>query len=385
MYLLKMLPAGVPVQILFRSDISQEFRERVVASWGSLDPELTETDTPDTSLPTIVLGAVPQHEAIDLPAEFSIYMEVAAGREDHVLERLTVEVTLRMLEQLSGKATLFHAAALGHPDTKAAMVLIGPSGRGKTTASRFLGQHFLYLSDETSVIDEDYRMRPYPKPLSVISDQAQPKQQIDPRQEGIITLSPLDHSMRIAHMILLNRQPGIAEPYFERVPLADALLSMVTETSGLDVSYEGLSKLNQLVKHCGGVLRINYTEISSTLPLFNALLTEGKAAVLTDEAQEWEAEEIILDHAHEGESLKYPAQVARGRNTSVLVIGERALMTSGRQLIEPSPLALDIWYRLEEENMLDDLKKELVADYGEVDDETYRQFMISLKETGILQ
>ena len=329
MHLLKMRPAGVPVNILFCSSIGQDFVEEVAQSWGSLQPELRAITEPDDSEPTVAVGYEEYRADGDLPeiapARFA-YLQVAEGSEDVAAERLTVEVTLKMLEQLSGEKSLFHAAALGHQATQTGMILIGPSGRGKTTASRFLGQHFLYLSDETAVIDRSYRMHPYPKPLSVIVEQGKPKQQINPLEEGMNALSPTDSEIELAHMILLNRQEGISEPYFERVSLADALLSMVSETSGLDVSQQGLAQLNELVNHCGGVLRINYTEISDTLPLFTSLF-EGEVSI---EGTAWEPETVDLLAAHEGSEIFDRTQIARAVNTSVLEVGDRILMVSNR-------------------------------------------------------
>lgn len=383
MHLLKMMPAGVPVQILFAEGLDQDFMTQVVQSWGALEPELVTITEPDYSQPTVKVGLEDYadseaHPAVEI-GKFA-YLKAKPDNLDFAAERLTVEVTLKMLEQLAGKTTLFHAAALGHEASQKGMILIGPSGRGKTTASRFLGQHFLYLSDETSVIDSDFHLHPYPKPLSVIVDPARPKQQINPVDEGMRALSPLNDEIELAHMVLLNRQDGVPTPYAERVPLADALLGMVSETSGLDVSEKGLNKLNDLINHCGGVLRVTYTEIGDTLPIFTSLFEGGLSL-----DGEWQPEAIELLESNEDATIAEVNTAARAKDTSLLQVGERYLMVSGRQLLEPSNLCIDIWARLEKPMPSDQLKKELMEDYGEIPDETYQAFISDLRGAGILQ
>lgn len=50
------------------------------------------------------------------------------------------------------------------------VALVGPSGRGKTTAARTLAARYGYVSDETIGIDAQGNVLPYRKPLSIIED-----------------------------------------------------------------------------------------------------------------------------------------------------------------------------------------------------------------------
>ena len=65
-----------------------------------------------------------------------------------------------MIQQLAGKRTMLHAAAIGDPATKRALVLVGASGRGKTTAAQYLGKKFTYLTDETTIVAPTARFTP---------------------------------------------------------------------------------------------------------------------------------------------------------------------------------------------------------------------------------
>ncbi|MDX7183432.1 hypothetical protein SJ321_24440, partial [Enterobacter hormaechei] len=83
-------------------------------------------------------------------------------------ENLVFLATSRAIESARGTHLMFHAACLAAPDTGAAIVLAAASGTGKTTATRRLGPHYAYLTDETAIVDPaDRSVTPYPKPLSL--------------------------------------------------------------------------------------------------------------------------------------------------------------------------------------------------------------------------
>ena len=126
----------------------------------------------------------------------------------HMLSGLSQQVTLAAIEAARGRAWMLHAAGIATPDGQV-VVLVGPSGRGKTTASRALGAVYGYVSDETIAIDDDGRVWPYRKPLSVIEDPAAPKTQLPPSALG---LQPLpDAELRVAAVVLLDRDPSHPE------------------------------------------------------------------------------------------------------------------------------------------------------------------------------
>lgn len=163
---------------------------------------------------------------------------------------------------------MLHAAGLALPDGRV-IALIGPSGRGKTTASRVLGSSLGYVSDETVAIDDEGRVHPYRKPLSIIEEPAAPKVQRAPSQLGLGALpgAPL----QLAAIVLLERRDGVAEPYTERVTFADALEEMVTQSSYLMELPTPLQTVWRHVHEVGGVHRVTYSEAESIVELVTAL------------------------------------------------------------------------------------------------------------------
>ena len=91
------------------------------------------------------------------------YSQSARHRDhwDRCCASLSIDVTLAALAQRAGELLLLHAAGLAAPDGGGVVVLVGPSGRGKTTAARVLGRHFRYVSDESIGIDTDGTVLPY--------------------------------------------------------------------------------------------------------------------------------------------------------------------------------------------------------------------------------
>ena len=85
---------------------------------------------------------------------------------------------------------MLHSAVIGDPESKRALALVGVSGSGKTTASRFLGSKLAYLTDETAIISDEGFVTPYPKPLSVIVDPNAPKEQQNPVEAGLNVVDP---------------------------------------------------------------------------------------------------------------------------------------------------------------------------------------------------
>ena len=127
-------------------------------------------------------------EAVESPADADAHRGAGAARpwlQWH--EDLVFLATSRAIESARGTHLLFHAACLAAPDTGAAMVLVAASGTGKTTATRRLGPHFAYLTDETAIIAPDgLTVTPYPKPLSLLGSRGvRPKTQRGPDDLGL--------------------------------------------------------------------------------------------------------------------------------------------------------------------------------------------------------
>lgn len=385
MFVLSLFPADVPVQIVFDEGVGSSVREAVVESWAAVSSELLEVAEPDFSVPSVWLTArsvVQVREQFEQVSDFATFVSLGLDGGALAQERLTVEVTLHMLRQWSGKASLFHAAALGDESSKRAVILIGPSGRGKTTAARFLGQHFVYLSDETAVVCRDFSMRPYPKPLSVIVDPTLPKQQLSPISAGLRAALPGDHSYRLSSIILLNRVAHVGgqplKPRLERVGLVDTLLTVVSETSGLETTPAGLGGFAEIVRHCGGALQLTYSEVSDTLPVF-----EGIFSGSTDLGSYVEEELVVVSHEGGMDGVAQ-GKLCRQPGSHAVFVEERSLLMQADVLMEVSELAFEVWMRLEDPLSEAELRASLVRDFGEVDDSDFAVFMQTLLEAKII-
>ncbi|WP_156913748.1 ATP-binding protein [Brevibacterium album] len=189
-------------------------------------------------------GAAP---AVDLGMLAETALEAIAST-------LSTKVTLAALETRCGSHLLFHAGGIAD-DTGAVVAIIGPSGRGKTTTVRSLARERGYVSDETVAITESGEVLPYRKPLSVITDGHSHKLQIAPSQLG---LRPLPAArLHIAGLVLLDRRDdGRAEPSVTQVPLAEALVELVQQTSYLAELPHPLRRIAEVAEATGGVRRL---------------------------------------------------------------------------------------------------------------------------------
>lgn len=384
-------PADVDVHLLFAEGISQEFYDSALSEWGSLRPEPLQLSQEELLAEqdehTIYVLPLPDSGVVtDQPApNFSHRLHVNDEAMGH--ERLTVEVTMRMLAALAGQMSLFHAAALGNPQTHDAFILVGPSGQGKTTASRFLGKNFSYLSDETAIVDSSNHLRPYPKPLSVITDSAKPKEQIDPASVGIAAVAPDDFSFVLKHVILLDRrrEQPVESPFFERVDMADAVLEISQQTSGLLLTDDGVPRLLEVINACGGALRLVYSEITETLPLFQKLLS-GELQIEPVLAET----SVIQDGSepetnHESGTGTSSDVVARIPGNTLYLLGDRALLAQSAKLSEISLFAADVWLTVEKPLTREKLKRALQELYGEIPAEDFQRVLTELIESKIIR
>jgi energy-coupling factor transporter ATP-binding protein EcfA2 len=203
-----------------------------------------------------------------------------------MLSNLSQQVTLAAIEAARGRAWMLHAAGVTTPDGRV-VVLVGPSGRGKTTASRALGAVYGYVSDETVAIDDDGRVWAYRKPLSVIEDPAQPKVQHPPTALG---LQPLpDAELRVAAVVLLDRDEEHPEtPSIEIVDTGDALGDLVSQTSFLHDQPAALRFITALAAATGGIRTVRYRE-SATLPALIPELAGDTAPIVVPDRLEHRA------------------------------------------------------------------------------------------------
>ncbi|NLT26566.1 MAG: hypothetical protein GXX90_07955 [Microbacteriaceae bacterium] len=185
-------------------------------------------------------------------------------------EHLVGTATLAAIESRAGERLLLHGAALAEPSTGATIALVGPSGAGKTTATRELGRRLAYLTDETVSIGADLDVERFEKPLSRLVDGRRPKRQHAPDELG---LRPGVDGARLAVIAVLARDPGAeGAPEARRLPIVEALAALAPQTSSLARLPRGLVRLCATIDACGGAVELRYAEASSLPPLVDELL-----------------------------------------------------------------------------------------------------------------
>ena len=346
--------AGAEVSV-YLIDHSEAFVEGFKRAWEPLNPEFFET-------PDEAYEAVSNHDQVLLVHPVSDtpildiaqplmgpFMKVGTLRVDSVeqgLQDLTSRITVAMIEQLVGTGVMLHSAVIGDPESKRALALVGVSGSGKTTASRFLGSKLAYLTDETAVISDEGFVTPYPKPLSVIVDPNAPKEQQNPVEAGLNVVDPEDRGYKLTRIVLISRDEQAKEPRLERVPLHEALVFLSEQSSGLAKHPEGVVSLAKLVERCGGVWRLVYSEVEDTLPLVRELLNGGELPG-ADEVES--LEKYTVEDYLPGVYLNGTIVIDRAPGTSAVRVGEDGpfLLLQDTALNELSEFAAECWLQAE--------------------------------------
>jgi len=383
--------AGAEVSV-YLIDQSEAFIEGFKRAWEPLNPEFFET-------PDEAYEAVSNHDQVLLVHPVSDtpildiaqplmgpFMKVGTLRVDSVdqgLQDLTSRITVAMIEQLVGSGVMLHSAVIGDPESKRALALVGVSGSGKTTASRFLGSKLAYLTDETAVISDEGFVTPYPKPLSVIVDPNAPKEQQNPVEAGLNVVDPEDRGYKLTRIVLISRDEQAKEPRLERVPLHEALVFLSEQSSGLARHPEGVVSLAKLVERCGGVWRLVYSEVEDTLPLVQDLLNGGELPG-ADEVESLE-KYTVEDHLP-GVYLNGTIAVSRMPGTSGVRVGEDGpfLLLQDTALNELSEFAAECWLQAEGDISYDDLFARLAEIFEGLPAEAYDENLSALAAGSML-
>ena len=202
---------------------------------------------------------------------------------ESMLAALSIDVTLAALEQRAGEVLMLHAAGLA-TDEGRVVVLVGPSGRGKTTASRVLGRDFGYVSDESVGIEADGTVLPYRKPLSIIEEHDHLKAQRSPEELGLRPLP--DRPLRVAALVLIERDPGVAEPRVEWLDPAEGIVGLAEQASYLGRLPHPLRTLWSHVVAVGGVHRVTYSDAATLAPVIAQLAGRGPSRVARQDESE---------------------------------------------------------------------------------------------------
>ena len=196
----------------------------------------------------------------------------AGGSIRSLLSSLSQRVTLAAIEAQRGRLWMLHAAGIALPDGRV-VALVGPSGRGKTTASRVLGEAYGYVSDETVAVDSSGRVHPYRKPLSIIEPGESEKAQRSPSVLGLGRLP--DGELQLAGIVVLDRREGVSGAVVSDVDLGDALEELVAQSSYLTNLPAPLRTIAAHVASVGGVRRVSYTDAAALVSVLPELAVES--------------------------------------------------------------------------------------------------------------
>ncbi|SDP24802.1 hypothetical protein SAMN04487914_10690 [Arthrobacter sp. ok909] len=295
---------------------------------------------------------------------------LGADTFEDLAEAVTSEVTVAAILERAGELTMLHACGVADPEG-AVIALVAKSGTGKTTASSQLARTLGYITDETVAIRTDGTVVPYPKPLSV--KQATPgaaKLQVGPDELGL-RLAP--DSPRIKAIALLDRIAGgdYQLPVIEPVPLVEAVLALIPDTSSQAAVVQPLQSLCRLIDSVGGVFRVSYSEAAdlkdSLAPLFLRECNKGSEVTKawTPALAEPETEPAAVHRARELPSEPIPAGWLRRCDVvDAVEIGDDLLVLTETELTRLSGIGPVIWQSAQRPVSMQTLASRIEARHG---------------------
>ncbi|MFC7490420.1 MULTISPECIES: hypothetical protein [unclassified Knoellia] len=289
-------------------------------------------------------------------------------------------LTLASLKRRRGSAVLLHAAGLSRGER--AIALVGPSGAGKSTASRVLGTHFGYLSDETVAVEADGRVAAYPKPVSVVTDPEAPwdKGEWSPDELGLRKSSDPAY---LTAVVVLERDPTRTVPELAPLTLIDALLAVIAQSSSLPALDRPLHRLAEVVSGSGGPFLLRYSEISDCFDVVGTLLdgnTETKRRPWTSTPSPGVQLGELGTDTPEGTVVRAPWRDAVTGEGGTLVLVDETPVRLG-------PVGEVLWRTAETPTTRDAAYAAVVAELGEHPDagRAVHDGIASLVELGLLR
>lgn len=343
--------AGLTVRLTFGPGL-EEIADEVATLWEHLRAT-DSAEPPRIALDYALAGRTRTSGTLQLHAMPSATYTVSG------------HITREMIRSLIGTRLLLHAGAVVHPEL-GTVLLVGASGAGKSTSATQLGRTGGYLTDELTILDpESFELSPYPKPVSrhdpdlgAKRDHALPDLGLHPVPgPPAPSTSAQDAASAPSMVVLLDRiredEDG-ERSRAVRVPLPEALVRIVPQTSSLWMLPGGLSALAALLETTGGALEVRYREASELEELLR-----GAPPGASGEATEIEGRDGP-DAVEDGQVAIAPFRQALAVEAGVFVLGRS-------EAVHLSGLAALVWDLLQDSGTLTraELEEQIVQELGE--------------------
>ncbi|MEO6791297.1 MAG: hypothetical protein ABI187_10060 [Ornithinibacter sp.] len=294
------------------------------------------------------------------------------GSDEHLPYAVSRALTLASLKRRVGDCVLLHAAGAALPDGST-VALVGPSGTGKTTASRALCQTLGYVSDETVAVEESGRVRAWAKPLSVVIDPASRWEKLEhsPDELGLLRAP---EALHLVAVIVLDRDPDLeGDPVLEQIGLVDAINDVLPQTSSLLQLESPLSRLSALLTTGSGPWRLTYREVTECIDLVTAVVS-GTAPhdslplpweVAGDETVHEDTEGSGRPSTERADLVGEHTVLRRSPYREAVTSEGQAIVLQGQATTLLPGIAAAIWMALDSPRPITELTAMVQADVGE--------------------
>ncbi|GAB3751894.1 hypothetical protein GCM10027599_11280 [Yimella radicis] len=204
-------------------------------------------------------------------------------------QRLVFRIGDAVIELTRSAHLLLHAAGVATDDGRV-FALVAPSGTGKSTAAaRLCAERFGYVTDELLVIDDEWNVLAFPKPLSLQTGSSDPPVKGCYSADELSLKHPGDR-LTLAGILLLNRVDARRRATVEALDPLTAVPRVVAQAPGFTHRALPLTRLGEILRAVP-VHDVEYSDASQLFDVIDGLAAQSTTPLGHDR---WEAK---LSHA----------------------------------------------------------------------------------------